>query len=177
MGMCHICLIPRTCLMTWIHHWRRTKTAKCVICTSACFISAKTIIISFFSNLSRRCATDYSIESVDWQSDPEQENGLLRISEVLQWAPVSTSGGSDPERVLSFQRAWLPLLRVSVANLGAVFSYKALKFLSSNIVVKSTLHQLVKYVHLLSTFIVWLSFAVPCILLSWTTLSHLATHW
>lgn len=87
-------------------------------------------------------------------TDPEQENGLLRISEVLRWTPVSTSSGSD-ERVISFQRAWLPLLRVSAADLGgAVFSYKALKFLSSNIVVKSTLHQLVKYVYLLCIYIV-----------------------
>ena len=50
---------------------------------------------------------------------------MLRISEVLHWTPVSTSSGSDPERDLSFQRAWLPLLRVSVANVGAVVSYMA----------------------------------------------------
>jgi hypothetical protein len=102
-----------------------------------------------FSQISHKGA--HSIAQSSQLTNPEQENGLLRISEVLQWTPVSTSSGSDPERVLSFQRAWLPLLRVSAADLGAVFSYQALKFLSSNIVVKSTLHQLVKYVHLLST--------------------------
>jgi hypothetical protein len=57
-------------------------------------------------------------------TDPEQENGLLRISEVLHWTPVSTSSRSDPKWVLSFQRGWLPLLHVSVGDLGVVFSYK-----------------------------------------------------
>ena len=80
---------------------------------------AKTVIVSFFLNHSPRYAP---IAQSSQFTDPEQQNGLLRILEVLHWTPVST--WSDPKRVLSFQRGWLPLLRVSVADLGAVFSYK-----------------------------------------------------
>ncbi|KNZ77104.1 NFX1-type zinc finger-containing protein 1 [Termitomyces sp. J132] len=53
-------------------------------------------------------------------------NGLLRITDIIRWSPVSTQAGSHPE-TLSFQRGILPLLR----------------FFSSDLVVKSTLSHLV----------------------------------
>ncbi|KAF5380591.1 hypothetical protein D9615_004617 [Tricholomella constricta] len=72
-----------------------------------------------------------------WASDAFQDgqlllnsiatgNGLLRITDVIRWSPVSTQAWSHPQK-LSFQRGFLPLLR----------------FYSSDLVVKSTLSHLV----------------------------------
>ncbi|PFH53777.1 hypothetical protein AMATHDRAFT_73192 [Amanita thiersii Skay4041] len=59
------------------------------------------------------------------------DNGLPRISAIINWKPISATAGMDPQK-LSFQRAWVPLLR----------------FLSSDIVVKSTLHQFVNKLYM-----------------------------
>lgn len=40
-----------------------------------------------------------------------QDNGLLRISDILRWSPVSIMAGSSRD-ILSFQRGYLPLFRV-----------------------------------------------------------------
>ncbi|KAF8629392.1 hypothetical protein AX15_003447 [Amanita polypyramis BW_CC] len=86
-------------------------------------------IYAFFVPLSNAISTNPAWTLEDGQiilASVAQANGLNRIADVLRRSPVSTTAGSDTQ-VLSFQRAWLPLLR----------------FLSSDTVVKSTLHQFV----------------------------------
>ncbi|KAG6850946.1 hypothetical protein H0H93_005815 [Arthromyces matolae] len=61
-------------------------------------------------------------------------NGLPLVTRIICWSPVSTRAGSHPE-TLSFQRGLLPLLR----------------FFSSDLVVKSTLSHIVKYLYFLMT--------------------------
>ncbi|KAF8639511.1 hypothetical protein AX17_001416 [Amanita inopinata Kibby_2008] len=74
-------------------------------------------------------------------------NGLLRISDVFSWDPVSSHAGSSPQ-VLSFQRAHLPLLR----------------FFSSDIVVKSALKQLVNalYMTIMNNFTTFTNTLITC---------------
>jgi hypothetical protein len=77
-----------------------------------------------------------------------KDNGLLRISDILRWTPVSVKAGSN-RQMLSFQRGYLPLLRVgsTLLIMGFVDVQKFsnfTKYLSSEFVVKSTLSHLVK---------------------------------
>lgn len=46
-------------------------------------------------------------------------NGLLRINDIIRWSPISNKAGSSPI-ILSFQRGYLPLLRVRNFNLAYV---------------------------------------------------------
>lgn len=41
----------------------------------------------------------------------KQDNGLVRVNDILSWEKVSGQAGSD-KSVLSFQRAYVPLLQV-----------------------------------------------------------------
>lgn len=45
-----------------------------------------------------------------------QGNGLLRLNDILTWSTVATTAGSNPV-ILSFQRGYLPLLRVIYLSL------------------------------------------------------------
>ncbi|KAK2464284.1 hypothetical protein APHAL10511_003741 [Amanita phalloides] len=84
-------------------------------------------VYSFFIPFNSAISTNPTWTHDDGQTfltDVTRERSLLRMSEVLRWTEVSTLAGSSPQ-VLSFQRTWVPFLR----------------FLSSDVVVKSTLHQ------------------------------------
>ncbi|KAF7315432.1 hypothetical protein MIND_00058100 [Mycena indigotica] len=69
-----------------------------------------------------------------------QDNGLLRINDVLRWEEVSTRVALNGQ-ALSFKRGFFPLL----------------KFYASDLVIKSTLHQLVNglYQSILDNFEPW----------------------
>nr|GAT43007.1 predicted protein [Mycena chlorophos] len=76
-----------------------------------------------------------------------KDNGLLRINDVIRWPQVSNEAGSSPQ-VLSFQRGFVPLL----------------KFLASDLVLKSTLEHLVNalYMRILENFETWSSNLTSC---------------
>ena len=77
-----------------------------------------------------------------------KDNGLLRIGDILAWNPISVKAGSN-RQTLSFQRGYLPLLRVSsslriIRFVNIKIKFISNKYLSSDFVVKSTLSHLVK---------------------------------
>lgn len=74
-------------------------------------------------------------------------NGLLRFGDIIRWSGVSTTAGSS-KTILSFQRAWLPLLQ----------------FFSSEMVVKSVLNQYVNalYAIIMNDFETFSNTLVTC---------------
>jgi hypothetical protein len=92
--------------------------------------------------------------------DDAQGNGILRIGDIIRWSPVSTRAESN-RMILSFQRGYLPLLRVR--QLIYVHPYTKLtyrQYFSSEFIVKSTLSHQVKHVYFFRSSII-ISYVMP----------------
>ena len=75
-----------------------------------------------------------------------QGNALLRINDIFKWPSVSAQAGLS-RTTLSFQRGFLPLLRVRLASgESSAISFLSGQYFSSSSVVKSTLDYSVKSV-------------------------------
>ena len=71
----------------------------------------------------------------------DKGNALLRIGDVLRFSPVAINVGAGSS-TLSYQKGYFPILEVRPKRITLLFSdLPASQFLSSDLVLKTTMHQ------------------------------------